>query len=168
MITAEEVRELLDYDPETGVLTWVCPPKNHAEKIGRECGNEHRCASGLVYRRMSLLGKQYLVHRLVWLIHYGYWPELDIDHINGDGLDNRIKNLRLVDQSANSKNRKLYKNNPHGIHGVYRSGNKWRVKIRSGGKLNHVGSFDDFHVAVRERVAAENRMGFHKNHGRSV
>jgi hypothetical protein len=165
-LTAEQVRELLDYDPETGKLYWVKPPKNHAEKAGRECGSELRCASGLVYRRMSFCGGTYLVHRLIWLMHYGAWPESDIDHENGDGLDNRIENLRLADLAENSKNRKRYVNNSTGVTGVYAAGNKWMVRIRSGSRLHHVGYFDDFDAAVRARKRADREFGFHRNHGR--
>ena len=168
MITAEQVRELLDYDPETGKLFWVKPPKNHAHRVGQECGYEFRCAAGLVYRRMCLFGQGHLVHRLVWLLHHGHWPDQDIDHINGDGLDNRIENLRVVGHAINAKNRKIYKNNSTGVPGVFPVGNRWRVLVRSGGKLNHVGYFDSFEDAVQARLKASRRFGFHGNHGRAA
>lgn len=109
-LTAARLRELLHYDPETGVFTWLPRPREsfvgpRAAAIWhtRYCG---RVAGGVTagYTSMMLLGVQRYGHRLAWLYVHGEWPKHHIDHINGNRRDNRIANLRDVPQAINNEN----------------------------------------------------------------
>ena len=93
----EALRESLSYDPASGKLRW----KRHAG--GRASGDVAGCYSYTGYIHVNLLGKMYQAHRIAWAIHYGEWPVTGIDHINGNGTDNRIENLRCVPQAQNNK-----------------------------------------------------------------
>jgi hypothetical protein len=112
MLTQERLRELLHYDPETGVFTRIT--SYYKSRIGKVVGT--RDTRG--YTVMSLDRKTQLAHRLAWLYVHGYWPAFHIDHINGDTEDNRISNLREAVAKQNQENRKLNKNNKTGYRGV--------------------------------------------------
>lgn len=92
------LREFIHYDSESGLFTWIKKP---ARKIivGTEAGRELRG-----YRKIRLANEEYFSHRLAWLYVHGTWPEHVIDHINGNGKDNRIANLRDVPQQMNAQN----------------------------------------------------------------
>jgi len=87
---------------------------------------------------------------------------------NGNRSDNRIENLRKVTTQENRKNAALYTNNTSGVTGVYfnRRLNKWCAQIKHNGKTHHLGSFKKFEKAVEARKIEENKLGFHKNHGK--
>ena len=103
----------------------------------------------------------YRTHRLVWIYHYGYSPNM-IDHINGNSFDNRIENLRECNQAQNQYNRKINKNNLSGVKGVVwcKQKNKWRTRLVVDGKEYHIGFFDDLHNA--EKVINLKRIELHK------
>lgn len=113
-------------------------------------------------------GKLYPAHRLAWTIYYGQPPAGYIDHINGNGLDNRIENLRCVDATGNAKNRKKSPYNRCGISGVVwvESQQKWQVTVKDGGKQIIIGRYGDFFEAACARKSAEPLYGYHANHGR--
>ena len=174
MITYFRLRELLDYNPETGNFHWKMDKKSHGggRKKGdiagyRQPPNKYGKAK---YIRFNLEGRMYQGHRLAWLWMTGEWPKGQIDHINGDGYDNRWKNLRDVCQSANMRNQKLSKRNKSGIVGVCKNKrkDKWQVSIKVDGKDKFLGYFDDFFEACCARKSAENKYGYHENHGRRV
>ena len=104
MISVESARELLEYNPITGTLTW---------KLHRGGGVRKGDIAGRIsnrgYRAIKLQGIQYQAHRLAWLIYYGKFPENQIDHINGDKLDNRLCNIRDVTHRENAQNRKIHR-----------------------------------------------------------
>jgi hypothetical protein len=156
MLTAERVREVLNYDPETGVFTWRKKTGRKA-KIGKAAGVIH--SSGRVF--MSIDGHKSFGHRVAWLHVTGEWPPegMTIDHINGDCSDNRWSNLRLATRRQNQGNRKINKNNSCGVKGVYwvpKSG-KWRASIVVNRRNKHIGTFDDKHEAGRAYMAAAER-----------
>lgn len=92
-LTAARVREILHYNPETGEFTTV-GAKTHRRRVGfNSCG----------YQRLWIQGKNYRAHRIAWLYMTGNWPSV-IDHINGDGCDNRWVNLRDVSVAVNNQN----------------------------------------------------------------
>ena len=97
----------------------------------------------------------------------GEWVT-ELDHINGDRLDNRIENLRPVTRQENLKNQKRSIANTSGVTGVYwdRETGKWRALIRIGGKVKTIGRFLSFEEAVMARKEAERKNGYHANHGR--
>lgn len=164
MITQEELKQLLHYDPETGVFTRKSTGKVTGS-VGRNGKNTH-----VKYVRISINGVLYKAHRLAWLYVIGDNPAYVIDHINGDGTDNRFCNLRDVPQVINSRNAKINSNSVSLVSGVsWRNSRKvWRSRIMIDGVEVFLGHFTDFFEAVCARKSAERRHGFHINHGRIV
>ena len=121
------------------------------------------------YRIITINRVNYLAHRLVWLWHTAEWPADEIDHINGDRLDNRIENLRVVTCQENHKNKKLPSTNTSGVMGVcfHKQAQKWEAYIKVDGKKKYLGLFTDWFEAVCARKSAENKYGYHENHGRT-
>jgi hypothetical protein len=115
----------------------------------------------------TLRGKKYKVHRLVWAIETGAWPERDIDHINHDKLDNRIENLRAVEHAVNQRNMSRHRHNTSGVTGVSfdKRARKWAAYIWRDQKSVRIGSFSDKRDAIAARKSAEATLGYHKNHG---
>jgi hypothetical protein len=99
-ITLEELKQRLNYDPDTGIFTWKTAFSNRI-KVGQEAG--HMKNNG--YRSVNFRGKNYLTHRLAWFYYYGKMPEKDLDHINRNRMDNRITNLREASHKENNYNR---------------------------------------------------------------
>lgn len=169
----ELLRKLLDYDPDTGILTWrsrsldLCKDQR-AQRIWNTlfAGKQAFDRRLFGYSVGTLCGKSHRGHRVAWAVHYGEWPEGEIDHINGIRDDNRIANLRLATRTQNSKNLKRPANNTSGAVGVGWTGRKWRAHIKIGGVFHHLGHFDTKEGAVAARKAAEVKHGFHANHGR--
>lgn len=125
MLSQAQVKELFDYDSETGNLIWK---SNH--KANKVAGKIAGSKDSKGYRVIVFQKKHYKAHRLVWLWNYGFLPENDIDHINGDRYDNKIKNLREANRSENMQNmRKAQKNSKSGFLGVYKCGKKWKALI---------------------------------------
>lgn len=165
-ITQERLKYLLEYNPDTGVFT---------RKIGRKGvkkGAEAGCiVKGVIvgksYRRISIDYKIYAAHRLAWLYMTGEMPPDQIDHIDGNGLNNKWKNLRSVSAHENKKNKRLPVNNSSGFCGVAwnKVCKKWRALIQVNGKSKHLGMFKDKSDAIKARVAANIKYGFHENHG---
>ena len=136
-IDIERLKELLVYEPETGVFTWTTNTrwKRH---IGKVAGTIKKNG----YRYLSLDSKGYLSHRLAWFYVYGVKPSYSIDHINGDRSDNRIANLRDVTPLQNSQNRyKANADNKIGVLGVRCTKHGFRSQIRINGKVKFLGNF---------------------------
>jgi len=110
-LTAAYVRSILDYDPETGVFTWRVSQR--PGWVGKIAGSP---SEG--YLKIKIDGRLYSAHRIAWLHNYGEWPLDVIDHIDGNGLNNRIANLRDCSRAQNKANSRIYKNNKHGLKGV--------------------------------------------------
>jgi DUF4097 and DUF4098 domain-containing protein YvlB len=162
-MTQEYLKSLLDYNPETGKFIWRVNNKNYV-KSGSEAG----WIDSYGYRVIGIDKKGYKGHRLAWLWYYGRWPENEIDHINHNRGDNRIKNLREVSHQENVKNRSRPRNNTSGHVGVhwYKGQKKWCANIESNGKKIYLGSFKEKEDAVKARKEAEAKYKFHQNHGR--
>lgn len=121
--TAEYVRSALDYDPETGIFLWRWREDVSKQVNAQRAGNVAGCVWHVrkeysPYRIICLHGKHCPAHRLAWLIAYGEWPERAIDHIDGDGLNNRLANLRLATNSENLANARIRCDNKTGLKGV--------------------------------------------------
>lgn len=149
----ERVRELLDYDPESGRLIW---------KVGTgRCvrGSEAGAIGKNGYRVIGIDGTCFLSHRLVWLHVYGSLPETDIDHIDRSRSNNRLTNLREASRAQNNGNSGLMRTNTSGKRGVSfeRSRNKWAAYIWRGNRKYHLGYFSSCDDAGRayDHAAAE-------------
>jgi hypothetical protein len=121
------------------------------------------------YTMKRINGELVAIHRYLWEQVNGLIPKgMQIDHINGDIHDNRMSNLRLVTNQENARNRAVSMNNTSGVNGVSwcKKARKWRPSIGVDGKLLRLGTFDDWFEAVCARMSANNRYGFHVNHGR--
>jgi hypothetical protein len=158
MIDYKTAHTLFHYDNDSGVLY-----RKYKKKICAVTTTTHKG-----YITTMVGGRNYRVHRLVWLMVYGEFPANQIDHINGIKSDNRIQNLRDVDNKENHKNMKQFSNNSSGHVGVTWDSkrNKWFVSITVEGKTKALGRFLDFAKAVLVRKSAEQQFCFHKNHGR--
>jgi hypothetical protein len=173
MVEQSKLHELFLYDKETGNLYNKFTRNSRALKGAKAGylvsykGNKNN-QSPLQYRYVRIDRKSYRMHRLIWIYVYGYIPEnMDIDHVNGNGTDNRLENLRLVSRQENAKNRKITQNIKQGVFGVsfYEPLNKWRAMIKNNGKLEHIGYFEDKEEAIQARKNKEKEYGFHTNHG---
>lgn len=114
-------------------------------------------------------GRHHFVHRVIWKIETGEEAAF-VDHINGDGSDNRFQNLRAVSFGDNLKNKALYKNNPHGFHGVgYHKRDKvWTARIGAFGRQVQLGSFKTKDEAIAAMMGAQIVLDYHPNHGRKA
>lgn len=166
--TPEELRNLLRYEPETGKLFWL--PREGNQSFNTQCAGREALTSisPLGYRRGTVHFKHLRAHRVAWAIHYGEWPDGEIDHINGDRADNRIANLRDVSHTINGRNLRRPLNNSSGVVGVNWQSRekKWRASITVNSKNIWLGEFASFEDAVAARLAAQKRHGFHANHGK--
>ena len=113
----------------------------------------------------------YLGHRLAWMYTYGKFPDsgMEIDHIDGDGTNNSLRNLREVTSSENKQNMSLGSDNTSGVVGVnwHKGGKKWMASITFQKTSLYLGLYEDFDDAVAVRKQAEKTLGFHENHGRA-
>jgi hypothetical protein len=134
--THERLKELADYDPETGVFTWRAS-RPRARK-GAIAGTKRPDG----YWAIAIDCKLCYAHRLAWLYMTGKWPTADIDHINGNKSDNRIANLRQATRSQNKANTPPPRHNTSGLKGVSLEGRRWKAQIERDGKKCHLGLFD--------------------------
>lgn len=162
-LTAERVRELLHYDPDTGIFT------NRIRRGNNPAGSIVGARQRGRYINIELDDRQYSGHRLAWLYVYGEWPTHNIDHINGDGRDNRFCNLRDVAQALNLQNRRGY--GETGVKNVYLkhkgAGGRWtyyEVALNVNGKTVYSKLFKT--LAEAEAAAIEARAKYH-THTRS-
>lgn len=125
MITHSRLKELLDYDPMTGLFAWkISSGKRRAgAPVGWVDGG---------YIRLSVDGDTYKAHRLAWFYMTGEWPDGDTDHENGIRTDNRFANLRPATRSQNMMNTKLKSHNTSGYKGVsfWKKTGKWKAQIQ--------------------------------------
>lgn len=99
-LTVVQLKELLHYNPETGVFTWARSVGQRA-RIGRVAGS--KVPSG--YIKISVSKRVYSAHRLAWLYMTGSWPENEIDHVDNNPSNNAFSNLRAATKSQNAQNR---------------------------------------------------------------
>ncbi|WP_197090407.1 HNH endonuclease [Cupriavidus basilensis] len=146
-LTADRVRELLDYEPETGVFTWKPRPAGHRRSSG--------------YVSIHIDGCEIKAHQLVWFLAYGAWPETLIDHINGNPSDNRLKNLRDGSSKLNAENQRRAKaTNQAKLLGVswHKKNAKWQAGITANGKKYYLGTFDTAEEAHAVYLEAKRRF----------
>lgn len=181
-ITQEYLKECFDYNPDTGILTWKVRPRHHfktdasfkmmnkrlANKQAGSIFTSNRNKKKTYYWGTRLKNKSRLIHRLIWKMIFNEWPEV-IDHIDGNGLNNRLSNLRNVSKLENQKNHSIHSHNTSGIMGVsFVSGrNKWESYISKNNKKINLGIYFCFFEACCARKSAEYKHGYHTNHGRN-
>lgn len=137
MITAERLRELVEYDPNTGVFVWRKTRHGMYAKQGAVCGAK----TDRGYLTITVDLRRYRSHRLAWLYSYGQWPSGEIDHINGVKDDNRLANLRDATLRQNRVNVGPRANNKCGAKGVYwdKGAKKWRAAMKVDNKTVYLG-----------------------------
>lgn len=181
MISRDYLNECFRYAPETGSLYWRKRPRHHfrtergwrtfnSQKAGKAAGCPSETKWGW-YHKVRLDKRLHNAHRLIWILVNGEIPDgMEIDHQDGDGLNNRLDNLRLVTSSGNKKNRALSRGSVSGYPGVYwveRLGG-WVAQLWSEGTYYHLGTHTTLESAVAARKAKQVELGFHENHGRSA
>ena len=142
-ITKDLLHELFEY--KDGVLYWKNSRANNKIKKGDVAGNVKN--NGYLY--ISINNKLYRGHRLIFLMHYGYFPKY-IDHIDNNRLNNRIENLRPATASENQHNSKISSHNTSGVKGVswcIRE-KKWRAGVMCGGITKYSGRFSSLEKAI--------------------
>jgi hypothetical protein len=139
-ITADRLRQLFDYNKETGLLTWRRSPKFGGVRAGDVAGTP----SGSGYLSVMVDQRRYRAARLIWLHVTGNWPSGLVDHKNGIRDDNTWENLRDVDAFTNSQNQTgAMCHNKSGYLGVSKHGKKWYAHIKPpGSRQRHIGVFD--------------------------
>lgn len=145
----ERVRELLQYDPITGIFKW------RVDRGGCKAGDVAGTKGTSDYVNIYIEGRGYRAHILAWGLMTGEWPDYEIDHANRDKLDNRWLNLREATRSENNANTRRPRHNKSGLKGVsrYRAGESygkpWQAGIRHNNKSIHIG-----HYATKEEAHA--------------
>lgn len=171
----EFMRECLSYNKDTGICTWKHRPASHFVNVphqqgwnkrfsGKEAGC--RCFFGVVeYKTLSLCRQTLKLHRVIWAIVTGEWPA-EIDHIDGDGCNNKWDNLKNVTRAENMKNKRRYKGRelPTGVYPTEDRKRFW-AEIVSGSKRFHIGYFNTVSEAAEARKEAEIKHGFADRHG---
>ena len=139
LITAERLRELLHYDPETGIFRRLAVPTNRVKSCDIAGTPDDK---GYLLIKIDL--RMYKAHRLAWLYMTGAWPEDKIDHIDLDKANNRFVNLREATDSQNEANKRMLRNNTSGYRGVswHKRDKKWIAQIWVAGKKRHLGYSD--------------------------
>jgi hypothetical protein len=164
-------QECFIYDQHSGFLTWRVRPgqkmkARNTRWAGKIAGHEHTCTVGKKYIQVRVNNAMHYAHRIAWVMMHGPIPPgMQVDHINGDGTDNRAANLRLVSSSGNKKNQRRMKSNTSGFTGVYRSGRKWAARVWTKEKFITLGYAETPEAAYLIRMAYNEAHGFHRNHG---
>jgi len=172
MLSKEVLEKLFYYDPKTGRLYRKIG--RGKQKAGTEAGWIHTRSDGRQCRRISLQGKYYSAHRLIYHMMNGYSLRQDqqIDHIDGNGLNNRLDNLRVCTNQQNGQNRDANKNSKTGYKGVYvdKRRQKYYARIKHNGKTIYLRDstgkkyFDTIEEAIKLRKEAENDEDFRIRH----
>lgn len=161
MIMQSELKKRCFYDPIKGRFFY------HTGGRGRRDNLEMGGLDAHGYGQVNIRGTVYKEHHLVWLYMTGEWPKHQIDHINHQRRDNRLENLRCVDNMENHLNRPMQKNNTSGFVGVAlckRTG-RYEAYITSSGLRIRLGRFSLIQDAINRRMEANKEFGYHENHG---
>lgn len=157
-LTQEQLKELLHYDPLSGIFTW----RVNRGMRGRAGSNAGSLNKGTGYRNIIIFKRSYKEHRLVWLYMTGSWPVGVIDHANRETSDNRWLNLRDVSIAENKQNTSVRRDSRSGIKGVSRSrnGRAWIASICVLGKNVYLGYFKTIEDAIS--AYSDGAAKFHK------
>jgi hypothetical protein len=125
LISRDQLRDVLSYCPDSGEFSWIRSRSGQKASVG--------CIKA-GYLVIRLRGRVYRAHRLAWLYMHGQWPKNQIDHLDGNKLNNRLANLRDVTAAENSQN--------HCAVGVHKRGCRWRAIIGANRRQRALGTFD--------------------------
>jgi len=155
-LSVQELRSLIQYDPETGTLTWL---KKRGKKLP---GDVAGSVNNLGYVQVTVNYQPHLAHRVAYALMIGQWPPQQIDHINGNPTDNRWENLRPSNQNENAWNQGPQKNNTSGHKGVHwvSANRNWRAMIGYRGQKISLGNF-----STKEEAADAYARAAKKLHG---
>ena len=140
-ISVDYLRGVLSYNSSSGCLTWISTKPRSSKKPGDVAGY----VDGSGYLKVKVCGELLLAHRVSYALHIGSFPDGYIDHVNGDKIDNRFCNLRVVNCSHSQVNRAVFKNNTSGYRGVTwnEAAKSWSARCAVNGKRIHIGYFND-------------------------
>ena len=157
LLTQEQLKQKLTYNPDTGLFYWITSGKGR--NLKKPAGGINNSKG---YISIGINGNKYYAHQLTFLYMEGYLPENDVDHINRITSDNSWDNLREVSKSCNAKNIGILNSNTSGITGVslHKHTGKWQVFICVNNNNIYLGYFDDFDQAVLARWNAEVKYDF--------
>lgn len=177
-ITAEIVRELLDYDPDTGIFTWRVRGREwfscekswrlwNSRYSGKRAGSVSSGKTGYKRRYIDIFSIPRLEHILAWMWMTDSPVPDRIDHDNRDATDNRWANIRESDPSRNSRNLSMMSNNKSGVTGViwHKRAKKWMASAKLKGKSIYLGLFEEIDEAAMAVLEFRADNGFHKGHG---
>ena len=152
MIALEELRKKLIYNQINGKFYWKKVSATNSYLVGKEAGCVDKQTN---YIKIQVNHKLYYAHRLAWFYAHGFWPT-ELDHINRNRADNRLRNLREVSRSENQNNKNLARNNTSGYKGISwnQQEEKWHVSISKNKNRYWVGRFRHLDDALRARSAA--------------
>lgn len=157
--SADFLRSVLHYDPETGVFTWLHRP-DHPRKWNSRYAGTRAGSFSHGYRAIQVQGRAgFRASRLAWLYMTGEWPKVQVDHEDLDRSNDVWSNLRLATNAQNSQNKRAQSNNTHGNRGITRHGvNGWRARITAFGTVHELGYYDKLEQAIAARAEAEKRL----------
>jgi len=176
----ERLLKILDYNHVSGVFTWKARDRSYFKFIHHFVSWNKRFSGktagvkiskkNKIYIKLNIDGVNLYAHRIAWAIFYGEWPELELDHINGNSEDNSISNLRHVSRLENCRNVSTQKNSFSGYCGVnwHSIAKKWRARVKICGVEYYIGLFDDPEIAAKAIKEKRDSMGFHNNHGLQI
>jgi len=178
-LNAEIARELLNYDPETGALTWRPRDRRwfkteqayktwNTRYAGSPAGVYLTRPDGYRRHHIKVLGRSYCVGPVIWLYMTGDWPRGEVDHTDRDPWNQRWRNLRDVTAAENSRNKSAQaREKGCGYPGVnfHRQAGAWHARVGHNGKQVHLGLHDTLLDAVSARKRAERELGFSPGHG---
>ena len=166
-ITAEYVRSILNYNPDTGIFTWRERDDVPKEWNRRWAGTIAGTPNDSNYLLISINKQHHRAHRLAWLWMTGKWPDPECDHRDTVRANNRWSNLREATRSQNAANTSIQRNNTSGFKGVYwnKIVKKWWAHITKDGRRHSLGYFDDIDEAVA--VVTRERLKHHGEYARA-
>lgn len=152
--SCERLHALLDYDPATGIL------RRLANAARMKAGDIAGGPTSAGYWRVSLDGKRYKAHRLIWKMMTGLDPDLEPEHRDGNGMNNSWSNLRPATKSQNMMNTSIRSDNTSGIKGVslHKKTGRWDARIQAGGVKYFLGMFDTAEQAMVAYQEASRRL----------
>ncbi len=149
-LTAQRLRELLHYDPDTGVFRW----RNPRGKAARNPTAGSIDSSG--YVKIGIASQDHRAHRLAWLYVHSVWPDGQVDHMDGNPGNNAIGNLRDVPQAVNQQNQRgAHSDSKHGLMGVTKRKTGWVARINIEGAHHYLGVFPSQESAHAAYLAAK-------------